>query len=406
VSPVLLRLASRRWRRRLGLGLAAAVVAGLLVWGFRPTPALVDVEPVTRGALAVTVEDEGRTRVIDRYEISAPIASQTRRITLDVGDPVREGDVLVTLDAVAAPALDVRAVALARARVGAAEAALATAREDRRAAEATARFARAEAQRVRELGAQELVARSAVEQAEAEARRAEALERSATFRMRTAASELEATRTALAHGGGRDPAATGVFQLRAPVSGRVLRRHFESSRVVQPGEPILVIGDPASLQVEVDVLSSDAVRISAGQRVELERWGGSEPLGGRVRRVEPVGFTKISALGVEEQRVWVIVELTDPPERWARLGDGYRVNARFVLWEAVEVLRVPTSSLFRHGEVWAVFVAHRGRARLRPVEIAERGSRHTRIISGVVEGERVIVHPGRDLADGARIRVR
>lgn len=386
--------------------LAAAALAGLLVWAFRPTPLLVDAEPVTRGPLAITVEDEGRTRVIDRYEISAPIAGQTRRITLDVGAPVRENDVLVTLDALAAPALDVRDVAQARARVAAAEAALATAQQEVAAAEATARFARAEYERLRALGAQQLVARSAVEQAEAEARRLEAVQRSAAFRMRTATFELEAARAALAYSGRRDPKATGVFELRAPVGGRVLRRHFVSSRVVQPGEPILVVGDPASLEVEVDVLSADAVRIGPGARVELERWGGSTPLAGRVRRVEPVGFTKISALGVEEQRVWVIVELTDPPERWAQLGDGFRVNARFILWEANDVLRVPTSSLFRRGEGWAVFVVQYGRARLRPVAIAERGSRHTRVESGLVEGDVVIVHPGRDAADGARVRLR
>lgn len=395
-----------RWRRRLFALVGAAAVIGLLAWGFRPSPVLVDAEAVTRGPLAVTVEEEGRTRVIDRYEISAPLAGQTRRIALEVGDAVRENDVLVTLDALVAPALDARAVAQARARVAAAEAAFATAREDAEATEATARFARAEADRVRRLGEQELVARSAVEQAEAEARRAEAVHRSATFRTRTAAAELEAARAALAYSGARDPRATGVLELRAPVPGRVLRRHFESSRVVQPGEPILVIGDPESLEVEVDVLSADAVRVAPGQRVELDHWGGAAPLGGRVRRVEPVGFTKISALGVEEQRVWVIVELTDPVERWARLGDGYRVNARFVLWEAADVLRVPTTSLFRRGEGWAVFVVAEGRARLRPVEVAERGTRHTRVVSGLAEGEPVIVHPGRDVEDGGRVRVR
>jgi HlyD family secretion protein len=401
-----MRAAAMRWRRRLLLLLAAAAVVVLLVWGFRPPPVLVDTEPVIRGPLAVTVEDEGQTRVRDRYEISAPIAGQTRRITLEVGDAVARGDVLVTLDAMAAPVLDARTAALARARLAAAEAALATAREDARAAEASARFAEAEHQRVRVLGEQDLVARSVVEQAEAEARRTAALHRSATFRMRTAAFEVEAARAALAHGGGTEAPADGPLELRAPVAGRVLVRHFESSRVVQPGQPVLVVGDPASLEVAVDVLSSDAVRIAPGMRVELERWGSPVPLGGRVRRVEPVGFTKVSALGVEEQRVWVIVDFTDPPERWARLGDGYRVNARFVLWEADDVLRAPTSSLFRHGEGWAVFVVADGRARLRPVEVGERGGRDTRVEAGLVAGDPVIVHPGRDLEDGRRVRVR
>ncbi len=394
------------WRRRLAVVLAATAIIGLLVWGFRASPVLIDVESVSRGYLAVTIEDEGRTRVIDRYEVSAPITAETRRIVLDVGDAVKQGQIIVTLDTVAAPTLDARAVAQARARVAAAEAVVATAREEVKALEATARFARAEADRLRRLGAEDFIARSVVEQAEAEAGRTAALHRSAEFRMRTAVFELEAARAALAYGGVQDPKATRTIELRAPVSGRVLRRHFESGRVVQPGQPILVIGDPASLEVEVDVLSSDAVRIAPGMPVRLERWGSPEPLNGRVRRVEPVAFTKISALGVEEQRVWVIVEIVDPPERWERLGDGYRVNARFVLWQADDVLRVPTSSLFRHGDGWAVFVVSQRRSRLRQVEIGERGDRYTRVISGVAEGEPVIVHPSRDIEDGTRVTVR
>ncbi len=396
----------RRWRRPLLGLLAVAVIAGLLVWGFRPTPVLVDAEPVARGPVVVAVENEGRTRVIDRYEISAPIAGHIRRITLEVGDPVRRGDVVATIEPAPAAALDAREVALARARVAAAQAALATAREEAKAAEADARFAQDEYERLRRLGEQGLVAPSQVQHAEAEARRTEALRRSATFRMRTAAHELEAARAALAYAGRTDVEATGLFELRSPVNGRVLVRHFESARVVPRGEPILVIGDPASLEVEVDVLSVDAVRIAPGMRVELVGWGQPEPLAGRVKRVEPVAFTKISALGVEEQRVWVIVEFVDPVERWSRLGDAYRINARFILWEASDVLRVPTAALFRHGEGWAVFVVRDGRARLRPVEVAERGERYTRVVSGLEEGEAVIVHPGREVEDGRRVRVR
>lgn len=393
-------------RRYLFLLVAVASLIGVLIWGFRAAPVLVDAEPASRGYLAVTIEDEGRTRVIDRYEISAPIAANTRRIRLDVGDAVEEGEVVVTLDALAAPQLDARAQAQAQARVAAAQSALATAREEVKAAEATAGFARAEADRLRRLGEGGFVARSDVEQVEAEASRTAAVQRSAEFRMRTAAFELEAARAALAYGGVKDAKLTGTVELRAPVSGRVLRRLFESSRVVQPGEPILVIGDPASLEVEIDVLSSDAVRIAPGMSVRLEHWGNAEALAGRVRRIEPVAFTKISALGVEEQRVWIIVEIVDPPERWARLGDGYRVTARFILWEAEDVLRVPTTSLFRYGAGWAVFIASQQRAHLRPVEIGERGVGYTRVVSGVVEGEAIIVHPSPDLEDGSRVRVR
>jgi HlyD family secretion protein len=394
-----------QWRRLTPYAMALGVVL-LIVWGFWPTPVLVEAEAVTHGHLAVTVEEEGRTRLINRYVVSAPIVAQARRITLDVGDSVRAGDVVAVLEPQAAPALDVRTLAEARARVAAAEAALAVARQEAQAAEASAGFARHEYERMRRLGAQDLVATSEVEQAEAEARRTAALRRSAEFRVQTAAFELEAARTALSYAGGQDVERTGWLELRSPVDGQILKRHFESARVVQPGEAIVEIGDPAALEVEVDVLSSDAVRIQPGMRVLFERWGAPEPLEGRVRRVEPVGFTKVSALGVEEQRVLVIADITAPREQWARLGDAYRVNARFILWEADDVRRVPTSALFRHDDGWAVFVVARGRAVLRPVAPGRRGARLTQVLSGLELGEMVIVHPDRDITAGTRVRLR
>lgn len=237
-------------------------------------------------------------------------------------------------------------------------------------------------------------------------RRAAALERSAGFRVQTARHELEAARTFLAFAGAQDPAASGRIELRATVAGEILRRQFESSRVVQPGEAILEIGDASALEVEVDVLSADAVRIAPGMRVLFERWGKPEPLEGRVRRIEPGGFTKVTALGVEEQRVLAIADFAAPKELWVRLGDAYRVNARFVLWEAEDVLRVPTSALFRQEQGWAVFTVAGGRARMRPVETGERGGRFTRVVSGLEEGEAVIVHPPREVEAGTRVRTR
>ncbi|HUF20664.1 MAG TPA: HlyD family efflux transporter periplasmic adaptor subunit [Burkholderiales bacterium] len=392
--------------RRLAPYLAGAAVIALLALGFRPAPLLVDAEQVARGHLEVTIEDEGRTRVVDRYQISAPIAAQTRRITLEVGDAVAAGDVLATLDAVAAPALDMRSMQSARAQVAAASAMLASAREEVKAAEAAAGFARNESVRLDRLGKDGVVPKNMVEQAQTEARRADAALASARFRVRTAEYELAAARTALAHAGGQDAGVSGVLQLRSPVPGRVLRRHFESTRVVQPGEPILDIGDPARLEAEIDVLSSDAVRIAPGMRVWLERWGSADPLEGVVKRIEPTGFTKISALGVEEQRVWVIVDIVSPPEQWSRLGDGYRVNARFVLWESDDVLKVPTSSLFRNGAGWAAFVEEDGRVRLCAVQIGQRGTLYSEVTAGLAAGETVIAHPDRDLADGRRVRLR
>lgn len=392
--------------RRATPYLIAAGLLALLFWGFRPAPVLVDVEPITRGHFEVSLEEEGRTRVVDRYEISAPIAGHARRLALEVGDAVAEGDLLVTLDAPASPALDVRSIEQARSRVAAAEGVLAAAGESVKAAEAADALARSEQARLRPLGRRGMISESLVEQAEAEARRAAAELASARFRMRVAEHELEAARTELAYAGRQDPEASGVFELRSPVAGVVLCRHFESARVVEAGEPVLVIGDPGRLEVEVDVLSADAVRIAAGQRVWLERWGSPRPLEGRVKRVEPTAFTKISALGVEEQRVWVIVEIVSPPGDWKRLGDGYRVNARFVLWEAGGVLQVPTSSLFRQGDAWALFVTERGQARLRTVEVGRRGGLMTELIGGAQEGEPVILHPSRDVRDRVRVRTR
>ncbi len=395
-----------QWRSHLPKILIILVLLVLVVVIFRPRSLLVDIEPVTRGAMAQTIEEEGRTRVMERYVISAPLTAQSRRITLESGDPVRAGEVVVILDALASPPLDVRNIAASRARVEAAQAALQTAISDTEAIAASAEFARAETVRLRRLADEELIAPRDVEAAEAEARSLISQERAARARVQAARYDLEAARTALAFAGAQDPDASGRIELRSPVAGVVLRRYFESTQVVQPGEPILEIGDPALLEVEVEVLSADAVRIEPGMRILFERWGRPQALEGVVRRIEPGGFTKISALGVEEQRVFVIADFTSPKEEWIRLGDAFRVNAHFVLWEASDVLRVPTSALFRHQGGWAVFVAENGRARLRVVETAERGGRFTRVISGLSEGDTVVVHPPRELEGGARIQTR
>ncbi|WP_305042501.1 efflux RND transporter periplasmic adaptor subunit [Geoalkalibacter sp.] len=393
-------------RRYVVYGLLVAGVALLLFLGFRPQPLLVDTEAVSRGPMARTIEEEGRTRVMHAYRVSAPLAGQVRRIALEPGDPVEAGQIVAVLDAQAAPVLDVRTIKAAEARVEAATAALEAARREGEAALAAALFAEAEHGRMRTLGEQRLVALNEVEAAAANAAAAQALRRAAEARVAGARHELAAARTALAFSGGQDPAASGVVALAAPVSGRVLRRFFESARVVAAGEPILDIGDPALLEVEVDVLSADAVRIAPGMKVLFERWGEAEPLEGRVRRVEPGGFTKVSALGVEEQRVLVIADFIAPAQRWARLGDAYRVNARFILWETQETLRVPLSALFRHGEGWALFVVEESRARLREVEVGERGGRFAEVREGVASGARVILHPDRQLEDGRRVRPR
>ncbi|WP_421621258.1 efflux RND transporter periplasmic adaptor subunit [Alkalilimnicola ehrlichii] len=394
------------WKRLIVWTGGLAVVALLLYLGFRPQPVWVDTTEVSRGAVHQTVEEEGRTRVMHRYAISAPVPAHARRVAWEVGDAVQAGEVLVRLDPLLPHALDLRSERQAQARVEAAEAALATAGEEHQAARAGADFAAREQERLSRLGERGAVSRHDVDRAAAQARQAEATVAAARHRVNAARAELEAARLALAFAGQRDEETPEVIELQAPASGRVLARHFESARVVQPGEPILELADPQALEVEVEVLSADAVRIRPGMAVALQRWGGRDDLDGVVRRVEPSGFTKFSALGVEEQRVRVIVDFISDPADWAALGDAYRVNALFLLDSREDVLRAPISALFRDGDHWAVFVVSDGRVRLRRVERGLRGGGDVEILSGLEPGEAVVVHPDRDLSDGRRVRIR
>ena len=395
------------WRRRAFLALLALAVGGALAFAFRPVPVLVDVAPLVRAPLRVTVLEEGRTRIKERFEVYAPVRGVLCRVGLEVGDPVEQGQTLCTIKPRLADVLDPRTRAQAEARVAAAEARLDAARQQAEAAQAAADYARAEVRRLRTLVARGDVSRDEAERAEANARQAVAGLRSAEAEIERARYDLEAARTVLQYSGAAGGEAMGErVPIVAPVDGRVLQRHRESEGLVEAGQPILEIGDPADLEVEVDVLSADAVRIPPGGRVLFERWGGEGVLEGRVRVVEPAGFTKVSALGVEEQRVWVIVDFVSPPERWERLGDGYRVEARFVIWEADDVPQVPASALFRHGGGWAVFVAEGDRARLRPVTPGRRNDLQAQVLEGLEAGERVVVHPPGELEDGRRIRIR
>jgi HlyD family secretion protein len=393
-------------RARLIRYLVAAVVVGTLaVLLLRPAERLVDAARVGRGEVVASIEAEGRTRVRDRYQIAAPIAAMTRRVVLQPGDAVVTGQPLVVLDPLPASALDPRTRAEAQARADAAEARRRGAGEDLQAAESARAQARADAERLAALAARGLVATEQAERAATAAQRADREAASARFRLATAGHERDAAQAAVALGSGT-AAAGSALVLEAPVDGVLLRRHVESATPVQAGAPLLEVGDPAALEVEVDVLSADAVRLQPGMAVELLRWGRPEPLAGRVRRVEPGGFTKVSALGVEEQRVWVIVDIVSPPEQWDTLGHAYRVDARFILDRRDEVLRVPASALFRHGDGWAAFRIEKGRARLAPVQTGLRGGPWVELLAGLAADDAVIVHPDRELEAGTRVRAR
>lgn len=393
-------------RARLALLLLVLTIAGGLGWGFMPRPVAVNIATVTQGPLTVSIEEEGKTRVRDRYVIHAPMSGHLRRIELEVGDAVRPGQVLAVLEPARADALDPRTRSQAQAQARAAEAAFAVARQELRAAEAEALLARQELARAEALGQAEFLSRAAVDQARTRVDRSDAAREAARHAVDVARHRLETARAVLARAAALQAGGpTELMEVRAPVAGRVLKLVRESEGAVTAGQALLEIGNPQALEVEVEVLSTQAVRIEPGARVLLERWGGP-PLEARVRLVEPAGFTKVSALGVEEQRVRVIVDITAPRETWQTLGDGYRVDARFVLWEAQDVLQVPASSLFRHNDGWAVFVVEAERARLRAVELGQRAGLAAQVLSGLKAGERVVAHPDDRIRDGIRVRPR
>ena len=394
-------------RAKIGIIATAAIVAAGLALGLMPRAQRVDIAEVKRAPLVVTVEEEGKTRVMERYLVSAPVSGYVRRSALKAGDAVKAGQVIAVIEPAHAVALDPRTRAQAQAQVSAAQAALAVAEQNARAARAAAELAQQERTRAESLRQSSFISEQALDSARSAETRARATEQAASHSVKVARFELEMARAAVAsatrlQGGG----SLEALQVRAPVAAQVLKLLQESEGAVAAGQPLLEIGNPASLEVEVEVLSTHAVKIAPGSKVMLDRWGGEQAVEGTVRRVEPSGFTKISALGVEEQRVRVIVDFVSPREDWQSLGDGYRVEARFVLWEGDDILQVPTSALFRQGEGWAVFAVEGGRARVTPVETGQRAGLATQVLSGLAAGTRVVSHPDDKIGDGTRVKPR
>jgi len=393
-------------RRRWILWIAGAIVAAVVVFfGTRPQPVPAEVSQVTRGPIDVTIDDEGETRVRDRFVISAPLGGRVLRIELEPGDTVVASETVLAVFLPSAPVLlDARSRAEAQAAVETALAAVGQAEAHYEQAAAEVTFSRAEVERYRRLSRDGIVSVEQMETSQLDLdTRQEALE-AAEYAVRTALSELQAARVRLQRFSGQSAAADGeTIEITSPVSGVVLRRLRESESVVPAGEALLEIGDPQQIEVVTDYLSKDAVRIRPGQEVLIDRWGGDRPLRGRVRRVEPSGFTKISALGVEEQRVNVVMDITDPPEVWAGLGDGFRVETRVVVWQSEDELKAPTGALFRRDEGWAVFAVDGGRAVLRSIEIGERNAQEAQVLGGLEPGQEVVVYPSDSLSDGSRV---
>jgi HlyD family secretion protein len=389
-------------RRVLGSAAVIAVLIAVVLW---PTTITVDVASVSRGPLLVTVDEEGVTRVRDRYIVSAPLSGRVLRIELEPGDRVKRGQVVARVRAEAPPLLDARTRAEAEAGVESARAALGRVRAEEQRAKASLDQARRDLARVRPLFERGVLAGQELEDHEADVHVAQETANAAAFAVRAASSELRRAEARLAPSALEAPGR--VVSVAAPVEGVVLKRVRESETVVPAGDPLVEIGDPSGLEIVADFLSTDAVRTKAGARAFVEQWGGEKPLEARVRRIEPAGFMKISALGVEEQRVNVVLDFVESsPAARAALGDGYRVEVRVVIWESPNVVKVPTSALFRHGEQWAAYVFDRGRARRTLVELGHQTGQYAEVLAGLAEGARVILHPGDTLVDGARVRER
>lgn len=393
----------------LGIG-ALAAAAGLLAFLFAPEPVPVDFAEVSRGDMVVTVDDEGETRVKEIYVVSAPVAGLLRRIEKHAGDVVIAGETVIALIQPTDPTfLDARSRGQAEAAVRAAEAATALADAAVVQAEAELEFARSDYERAESLSARQTISRRELERAVLQVKTREAALLTAQASLRVQTFELETARAQLISPGQALSQSSGAccVELRAPASGQVLRVLFESESVVAAGTPLVEIGDPADLEIVVDLLSAESVKIAQGAEVWIEEWGGGQMLKGEVRRVEPSATTRVSALGIEEQRVNVIIDIIDPPSVRTALGHGFRVQAKIVFWRGGDVIKVPLGALFRDGSDWAVFVAaDDGTARLRKVTIGQRNAIDAQIVAGLREGEQVILHPSDRIGNGVRVSAR
>ncbi len=374
-----------------------------------PAPVEVECAEVTRGPLSVTVDEDGRTQIKERYAVSAPLSGRLARQTLHAGDPVQAGTtVIAAIEPVDPSLLDARARAESKARVAAAEAAVERADATLAGAAAAFELAHSESSRYRELAEKNAANQQELERAIATESIRSAEKRAADFQRQIARFELDLARAAVVRS---DPSQPGNpddwrLEIRSPVSGRVLRVLQESATIVSAGTPLVEVGDPQDLEARIDVLSTDAVGIRPGAPVSIEHWGGPSPLKGVVRTIEPAAFTKVSALGVEEQRVYVVIDFVGPPSNRPGLGDGFRVEGRIVVAETPTALKLPTGALFRIGDSWAVFAIESGRARSQLVQLGLRNSLEVEVVSGLNSGQKVIVYPGDLVHPGVKVKER
>jgi HlyD family secretion protein len=387
-----------RWVKRGVLVALALTIVGAIVYAWLPKPVAVDVAVARRTALAVEVDEEGRTRVRDLFTVAAPITGTLQRIELRAGEEVKVGDVLARIEPPVPALLDERTRREAKARLAAAVAHMSRAAAAIERAQVARTAAAREAARAQRLFEREAITAAERDQAADNEQLAIRDFAAAQTERASAAAEADAIRAQLGEPG--QQAQRRIVTVTAPVDGRVLKIVRDSAGPVATGAPLVELGDTRALEVVVDVLSSDAARIRPGMPVTIEAWGGDTALRGQVTEIEPQAFTRISALGVEEQRVKVIVGLDQPP---AALGDGFRVEARIFTWQGNNVLTVPTSSVFRNQGNWAVYAIANGRAQLRRVELGHRGRLDVEIVSGIAAGDEVVLHPSDRIRDGVKL---
>jgi HlyD family secretion protein len=391
-------------RNKIGLGIVLAVLAALVAWALRPQPISVETAEVTKGVFEQTVSDDGQTRVRDRFVIAGPLAGHVERIQLEVGDPVKQGQIVAELTPTAPAFLDERTQRELRERIGAAEAQLARARAETLKAQAQRDQARADRDRQIKLSEQGFLSQTALEQAELALRTSERALDAARFAGQAAAHDLAQARAALTRYQGGGPAVK--WPVTSPVAGVVLKVMQKSEGPVTLGAPLVEVADPRSLEAVVDVLSQEAVAIRPGMPARLELGQGVPPLAARVRLVEPAAFTKVSALGVEEQRVNVVLDFAEPLDKVQTIGDGFRVEAHIVVYREENAVKAPVGALFREGGGGAAFVVEDERARHRAVKVARRNNLEAMVEDGLKPGERVVVYPSDALRDGSRIEIR
>ena len=396
-------------KRPLAIGTLVLVGALGLYYLLRDDPIPVDLHTVKRAPLIVTIDEEGVTEIRDIFKVSAPITGRVKRSPLLVGDPVRQGKTVVaSLEPLIPAFLDIRTRRVLDARASAAKSSVDLAHAAVARATADLEFRNKELQRAESLIKRQTVSQRHYDEAIMEQKIATAALKTAVAELSVRQRELESARAQLIEPSsdlGADQASCCI-RVYAPVSGRVIRIVTESETVVQSGAPLLELGDPSDLEIVVDLLSIDAVRIQEGAKAEIVSWGGDKPLHAAVTRIEPTGFKKVSALGIEEQRVKVRMAIEEPFEERLRLGHDYRVYVRIIEWQGDKVLSVPLSALFRQGDAWTVFVVENGTAALRTVVVGRKNGLHAQITKGLTNGDRVILHPNDSIRDGSRIAER